>query len=80
MSEGNLQISDIKKKKEELNKTKGINTEKALFRTNDDEAADDNPYAMSNRMQQPYMSRVEELANRGPLMATRVHTQNPNDI
>ena len=46
MSEGNLQISDIKKKKEELNKTKGINTEKALFRTNDDEAADDNPYAM----------------------------------
>lgn len=80
MSEGNLQISDIKKKKEELNKTKGINTEKALFRTNDDKAADDNPYAMSNRMQQPYMSRVEELANRGPLMSTRVHTQNPNDI
>ncbi len=80
MSEGNLQIGEIKKKKDDLNKTKGINTGKAVFQTNDSDTADDNPYAMSNRMQQPYMSRVEELANRGPLMSTRVHTQNPNDI
>lgn len=28
---GNLQLGDIKKKKEDLNKTGGINTSKALF-------------------------------------------------
>ena len=80
MSEGNLQIGEIKKKKADLNRTKGINTGKAVFQTNDSDTTDDNPYAMSNRMQQPYMSRVEELANKGPLMSSRVHTQNPNDI
>lgn len=74
---GNLQVGDIKKKKENLNKTAGINTERALFQTGNDNAEMDNPYAMSNRMP---MTRVEQFANRGPLMATRKHTQNPNDL
>ncbi len=74
---GNLQVGDIKKKKENINKTAGINTERALFQTGNDNAEMDNPYAMSNRMP---MTRVEEFANRGPLMATRIHTQNPNDL
>jgi len=25
-------------------------------------------------------SRVEQLANRGPIMQSRIHTTNPNDI
>ncbi len=74
---GNLQIGDVKKKKEELNKTGGINTGKAVFQTGSDNTDIDNPYAMSNMMP---MTRVEEFANNGPLMATRKHTQNPNDI
>ncbi|MBQ7583718.1 MAG: hypothetical protein IJT24_03830 [Lachnospiraceae bacterium] len=72
MSEENLQIGDIQKKKEALNKTKGINTDKAVFMTKESDSASDNPYAMS--------SRVEQLANYGPLMQSRLYTKNPNDI
>ncbi|MCR5774666.1 MAG: hypothetical protein K6G42_06235 [Lachnospiraceae bacterium] len=73
-NEGNLQIGDVKKKKESLNKTGGINTQKTVFNSNSGDAQDENPYALSG------VTRVEELVNRGPLMATRIHTQNPNDI
>ncbi len=72
---GNLQIGDIKKKKEDINKTGGINTKKSIFDTGDDNGGGAfSPYAA------PPMTRVEQLANRGPLMQTRVHTQNSNDI
>lgn len=72
MSIGNLQEGDLKKKREELNRSKGINTRKAVFDTSTGQTDDENPYAMG--------TRVEQLANMGPLMGTRVHTQNPNDI
>ncbi len=68
----NLQIGEIKKKKEDMNKTRGINTRKAVFQTGEDNQENDNPYAMS--------SRVEQLANYGPLMSSRIHTQNPLDL
>lgn len=68
---GNLHIGEIKKQKEDLNKTGGINTSKAIFDTSGGNTEEQNPYAVS---------RVENLANNGPLMATRIHTQNPNDI
>ncbi len=74
---GNLNIGDIRKKKEELNKTGGINTKKSVFSSEGGDTDVSNPYSMP---MQPYMNRVEELANRGPLMQTRVHTQNSNDI
>ncbi|MCR4590190.1 MAG: hypothetical protein K5668_05165 [Lachnospiraceae bacterium] len=75
---GNLQLGNIKKKKEDLNKTGGINTSKSVFDTENDSGINTGSYAMPG--QQPFMTRVEELANRGPLMQTRVHTQNSNDI
>ncbi len=67
----NLQIGDIKKKKESLNKTGGINTERAMFQTGDDEGRKDSS---------PYASRVEQYANHGPLQQSRVNIQNRNDI
>lgn len=69
---GNLQIGDIEKKKESLNKTGGINTDGGIFNTKN---GYENPGFSS-----PYMNRVEDLANRGPLMQSRIHTQNSNDI
>ena len=71
MSTGNLQIGDVHKKKEDLNKTGGINTEKALFQTNSNNDQNENS---------PYMNRTEQLANYGPLQQTRIHVQNRNDI
>ncbi|MBQ9567109.1 MAG: hypothetical protein IJR31_03420, partial [Lachnospiraceae bacterium] len=68
----NIQLHDLKRHKEDLNKTGGINTKKSVFNTGEESEENDNPYAMS--------SRVEQLANYGPLMASRIHTQNPNDI
>ncbi len=73
---GNLHIGDLNKKKEELNKTGGINTKKSVFNTEGESENMTNPYAVQN----PYMNRVEELANRGPLMQSRIHTKNSNDI
>ena len=73
MSEnGNLQLADIKKRREDMNKTGGINTSKSVFNTGDDTTENDNPYAVT--------TRVEQLANYGPLMSSRIHTQNPDDI
>ena len=69
---GNLHIGELQKHKEDLNKTGGINTQKAVFNTSGDSTDNDNPYALG--------TRVEQLANRGPLMDTRIHTQNPNDV
>ena len=70
MSEtGELHIGDIKKNKEAINKTGGINTDSAIFQTGG-----------SGTMQNPYMSRVESLANNGPLMQTRIHTTNSRDV
>ena len=69
---GDLQIGDIKKKKESLNKTVGINTDGGIFNA---KSGYENP-----GFQSPYMNRVEELGNRGPLMQSRIHTQNSNDI
>ncbi|MBO5552222.1 MAG: hypothetical protein J5966_09720 [Lachnospiraceae bacterium] len=71
MSTGNLQIGDVQKKKEDLNKTGGINTQKALFQTNSGSDRNENS---------PYMTRTEQLANYGPLQQTRIHIQNRNDI
>ena len=72
MSTGNLQIGDVKKKKEDLNRTGGINTEKSIFQTNSGDEG--------NNMNSPYMNRTEQLANYGPLQQTRIHVQNRNDI
>ena len=69
---GNLQLGDIEKKKEALNKTGGINTSKSVFNTKSSDG-DSEPIS-------PYMTRVEELGNYGPLMQSRIHTQNSNDI
>ncbi len=63
--QGNLQIGEIKKKKESLNQTGGINTEKSIFQT---------------ESQSPYASRVESLANNGPIMQNRFHVTNSNDL
>ncbi len=70
---GGLQIGDIHKKKEDLNKTGGINTSKSVFDTGSSEES-------KSESSNPYMSRVEELANRGPIMQNRYHIQNSNDI
>ncbi len=67
-----VQLHDIQKKKEDINKTGGINTRKSVFNTSEESSENENPYAMG--------TRVEQLANNGPLMASRIHTQNPNDI
>ena len=69
---GNLQLGNIEKKKESLNKTAGINTDGGVFNTKSEY---ENP-----GFQTPYMNRVEELANKGPLMQSRIHTKNSNDI
>lgn len=66
---GELQVGDIKKNKEALNKTGGINTDSAVFQTGG-----------PGTVQNPYMSRVEDLANHGPLMQTRIHTTNSRDV
>ncbi|MBQ4481652.1 MAG: hypothetical protein II966_00315 [Lachnospiraceae bacterium] len=66
---GDLHIGDIKKNKESINKTGGINTDSAIFQTGGSMTA-----------QNPYMSRVESLANNGPLMQTRIHTTNSRDV
>ncbi len=70
---GNLQLGDIEKKKEAINKTGGINTSKSVFNTKSSDSDD-------NSQTSPYMNRMEELGNYGPLMQSRIHTQNPNDL
>ncbi len=77
---GNLKIGDIKKKREDQNKTGGINTNKAIFDTGENQSASSGPYAMQSSFQQPYMNRVESLANYGPLMQSRTQVKNINDI
>lgn len=71
-SSGNLQIGDIKKKKESLNKTGGINTDKSIFETGDNYG--------SHTDQGTYMTRTEQLANYGPLQGSRYQVTNRNDI
>jgi len=63
--QGNLQLGEIKKKKEALNRTGGINTEKSVFQT---------------ESTSPYVGRVETLANNGPIMQNRFHITNSNDL
>ncbi|MCR5791497.1 MAG: hypothetical protein K6G83_16585 [Lachnospiraceae bacterium] len=77
---GELSIGDVQKKKEELNRVSGINTNPGLFQTEKESTGRSNPYAVPMQARQPYMSRVDELANKGPLMETRIHTQNSEDI
>ena len=79
--QGNLQMGDIEKKKKALNKTGGINTGKAVFQT-EQEKKDDRtgPYMVPDAADpNAYMARVDALANRGPVMQTRIHTQNSKE-
>ncbi len=69
---GDLQIGDIKKKKTSLNQSGGINTEKSIFETGD------NYGPQSPGVTQ--VTRVEQLANQGPLQKSRWQVTNRNDI
>ncbi len=77
---GEISIGNLNKKEEKLNKAGGINTNRAIFNTGESEEKSDNPYAVPMRPERAYMPRVDELANKGPLMDTRIHTQNSYDI
>ncbi|MCR4658603.1 MAG: hypothetical protein K5770_20585, partial [Lachnospiraceae bacterium] len=77
---GELYLGDLKKKEESLNKTGGINTEKSVFSSSENDNAPQNPYAAPQAYRQAYMPRMDEFVNKGPLMETRIHTTNSNDI
>ncbi len=76
---GELYMGDLKKKEESLNKTGGINTEKSIFST-EDSGGVNNPYAMQQGGRQAYMPMRDTYVNKGPVMDTRIHTQNSLDI
>ncbi len=76
---GNLEIGNVKKKREDMNKLGGINSGGAVFQTSKKEESNSgSPYHTDRNTS--YMSRVDSLANRGPLMDTRIHTQNSLDL
>ncbi|MCR5486505.1 MAG: hypothetical protein K6F35_03125 [Lachnospiraceae bacterium] len=64
---GNLQLGDIQKKQEALNKTGGINTSKSVFQTGEDSA-------------QSAGTMTEQLANNGPVLQNRALIQNNIDL
>ncbi|MCR4907608.1 MAG: hypothetical protein K5985_02185 [Lachnospiraceae bacterium] len=74
MSGQNLQLGDLEKKQESLNKSGGINSQKAVFNTKKDEEKSDTNVS-------PYMNRVEELANYGTVSGNnRALIQNSVDL
>ena len=77
MGSGELTIGEISKKKEELNKTGGINTESSIFKTGEQETGDRDTFMQPGYAYNP---RMQQFANNGPLMQTRIHTQNAVDI
>ena len=77
--QGNLQLGNIQRKRESLNKTGGINTKKSVFETGGDGEYSGN-YMMPETSNM-YMNRVESLANHGTVSANnRSLIQNSVDL
>jgi hypothetical protein len=77
MGSGELSIGELSKKKEELNKTGGINTERSVFQTGEQDTGERDSFMQPAYSYNP---RVQQFANNGPLMQTRIHTQNALDV
>ena len=77
MGSGELTIGELNRKKEELNKTGGINTERSVFQTGEQDTGDRDSFMQPGYAYNP---RTQQFINNGPLMQTRIHTQNAVDI
>ena len=76
--QGNLQLSDIERKREAINKTGGINSKKSVFQTDN---GDNNGNFMMPETSNLYMNRVESLANYGTVSGNnRSLIQNSYDL
>lgn len=76
--QGNLQLGDIERKKEALNKSGGINTKKSVFQTDSDSYSGNYMMPETSNLN---MNRVESLANYGTVSANnRSLIQNSIDL